>query len=114
MQGCKDAIHPPPPAQFFIDEVRFRSVFNNPIGRVRAVGLVEGVSFLVLLFGAMPLKYVFKLPEGEAIVFWVGLVHGLLFISYATVAFRANYTGHLSKRLLGLAAIASVLPFGPF
>jgi integral membrane protein len=76
--------------------------------------MIEGVSFLVLLGIAMPLKYIFKLPEGQAIVFWVGLVHGLLFITYATVAFRAYSKGHLSSKLLRLTALASVLPFGPF
>jgi integral membrane protein len=89
-------------------------VWNSPVGRVRGVGMIEGVSFLVLLLVAMPLKYRFKLPEGEAIVFWVGLVHGVLFVTYALVAFRANHTGHLPKKLLGYAAVASVVPFGPF
>ena len=89
-------------------------MFKTPVGRVRGVGMIEGVSFLVLLLIAMPLKHHFKLPEGEAIVFWVGLAHGILFVSYAIVAFRANYTGHLTKRLLCLAAVASVVPFGPF
>ncbi len=76
--------------------------------------MIEGTSFLVLLGIAMPLKYRFKIPEAEAIVFWVGLVHGVLFITYAFVAFRANSLGHLPRRLLGMAALASVLPCGPF
>jgi integral membrane protein len=89
-------------------------VFRTPVGRVRLVGMIEGVSFLILLFVAMPLKYLLKLPEGPAVVFWVGLVHGLLFISYAAVTFRAWGQGHLTAKLVGLAALASVLPFGPF
>jgi integral membrane protein len=89
-------------------------VWKNPVGRVRLVGMIEGVSFLLLLFVAMPLKYLWKLPEGESIVFWVGLVHGLLFIAYATVTFVAWGQGHLTRKFVGLAAIASVLPFGPF
>jgi len=89
-------------------------VWKSPVGRVRLVGMIEGVSFLILLFIAMPLKYLVKLPEGREIVFWVGLVHGLLFISYAVVTFRAWGQGHLTAKLVGLAALASVLPFGPF
>jgi integral membrane protein len=81
--------------------------------------MIEGVSFLVLLFVAMPLKYA-PPPEsataalGKQVVFWVGLVHGLLFIAYATVTFVAWGKGALTARLVGLAAVASVLPFGPF
>ena len=89
-------------------------MWKTPVGRVRGVGMIEGVSFLVLLLVAMPLKYIVKHPSGADVVFWVGAVHGALFISYATVAFRANYTGHLPGKLLGYAALASVLPFGPF
>jgi integral membrane protein len=47
-------------------------------------------------------------------VFWVGLIHGILFTAYAVVAVWAWGSGHLPIRLLGLAALASVLPFGPF
>ena len=90
-------------------------MFSTPVGRVRAVGMTEGVSFLVLLFIAMPLKYLSDVPElGKQVVFWVGLVHGVLFIAYATVTFVAWGQGHLTRKLVGLAAIASILPFGPF
>ncbi len=89
-------------------------MLSDPVGRVRAVGLVEGVSALVLFFGAMPLKYVFQHPSGADAVFWVGAVHGGLFVLYAVVAVWAWFWGHLSDKLLGLAAVASVVPFGPF
>jgi integral membrane protein len=90
-------------------------VFNTPVGRVRGVGFVEGISALILFFVAMPLKYLSGMPEiGKPVVFWVGLIHGLLFISYATVTFVAWGRGHLTAKLVGLAAIASIVPFGPF
>jgi integral membrane protein len=94
-------------------------VFSTPVGRVRAVGMVEGVSFLLLMFVAMPIKYAppqgSELAElGKQIVFWVGLVHGLLFIAYAAVTFVAWGKGALTAKLVGLAALASLLPFGPF
>jgi len=77
--------------------------------------MVEAISFLVLLFVAMPLKYLSGMPEiGKPAVFWVGLVHGLLFITYATVTFIAWGKSKLTAKLVGLAAIASILPFGPF
>jgi integral membrane protein len=86
-------------------------VLNSTVGRVRLVGSIEAVSFLVLLFVAMPLKYLFDKPVAT---FYVGLVHGLLFLAYATVTYIAWRGGHITARLFGLAALASVLPFGPF
>jgi integral membrane protein len=76
---------------------------------------VEGVSALVLFFVAMPLKYLSPYPAmGKEVVFWVGLVHGLLFILYATVTFVAWGQGALRLRHVALAAVASIVPFGPF
>ena len=89
-------------------------MFATPVGRVRAVGMVEAVSFILLVFVAVPMKRIFHLPEGDAAVLWVGSIHGALFIAYALVALWAWKQGHLSGRLLRLAALASVLPFGPF
>src|ERR1051325_6651305 len=94
-----------------LEEVRSWTVLESPVGRVRAVGMVEAVSFLVLLCVAMPLKYLSDAPElGKQVVFWVGLVHGILFIGYAGVAFWAWRTRHLSGKMLLLAAVASVVP----
>ena len=86
-------------------------MWKTPIGRVRGVGMIEGVSYLLLLCIAMPLKYFAGMPEA---VWYVGLTHGVLFISYAAVAFLAWGRGQLPDKLLGYAALASVLPFGPF
>lgn len=84
---------------------------NSAIGRVRLVGLIEAVSFLVLMFVAMPLKYAAGRPEA---VLYVGWAHGVLFMSYAAVVFIAWGGGYLTARLVGMAALASVIPFGPF
>jgi len=89
-------------------------VGKSAIGWVRAAGLIEGVSALLLFFVAMPLKYIVKHPSGTDAVFWVGSVHGGLFVLYAAVAIWAWYRGHLSDRLFGYAAVASIIPFGPF
>ncbi|MCE9567804.1 MAG: DUF3817 domain-containing protein [Planctomycetes bacterium] len=94
--------------------LRKRNVLSNPVGVVRTVGTIEGVSALILFFIAMPLKYVAKIPEGEAIVFWVGLVHGILFTLYAAVTFIAWGKGAITAKLVGMAAVASIVPFGPF
>jgi len=77
--------------------------------------LIEGSSALILFFIAMPLKYLTGSPElGTPVVFWVGLIHGILFLTYAAVTFIAWGEGCLTAKLVGLAAMASVVPFGPF
>ena len=94
-------------------------MLETPVGRVRAAGLVEGVSALVLFFVAMPLKYLPAADSptaalGKDVVFWVGLVHGILFITYAVVTFAAWGQGALRAKHVGMAAAASIVPFGPF
>jgi integral membrane protein len=86
-------------------------VWNHPVGRVRAVGLVEGVSFLLLLCVAMPLKRFAGMPEAVTVVGWA---HGLLFMLYVGVAMYASYLRKLSRTSLLWALGASVVPLGPF
>ena len=59
----------------------------NPIGRLRWIGFVEAVSFLLLLGVAMPLKYLAGQPLAVRIV---GLIHGILFMIYLVAAAQAR------------------------
>ena len=83
----------------------------NEVRRVRLVGMAEGVSFLVLLLVAMPLKYVAGRPEAVLVVGWA---HGALFVAYAAVTVWAVIVGRLGVGLMFLAALAALLPGGPF
>ena len=51
------------------------------IKTLRILGNIEGVSYLLLLGVAMPMKYFFDLPLAVKIV---GMVHGVLFLGYAS------------------------------
>src|SRR5690348_9409521 len=75
------------------------------------VGFVEGVSFLVLLGIAMPLKRLAGLPEA---VFFVGWAHGILFMLYVGAIAHATLLGGLTVAQAAGGLVASVLPFGPF
>jgi integral membrane protein len=86
-------------------------VVNGPLQQFRAVGYAEGVSFLVLLGIAMPLKHLAGRPDAVLVVGWV---HGILWILYLVTAARAAYFEKWSFRRLFWAGVASVLPFGPF
>ena len=87
---------------------------NDPIRPSRLflpVSLAEGISFLVLLLIAMPLKYAANLPQAVMVV---GMLHGLLFIAYVILAFMVR--GELTwgfRRLLWILVL-SVLPAGAF
>lgn len=84
---------------------------KNSVGRVRWVGLAEGVSYLLLLGVAMPLKYLADMPMA---VRFVGSAHGGLFLLLALVAAAAWGSKALSTRDSALVMVASLLPFGPF
>ena len=83
----------------------------NPVAVLRVVGLAEGVSFLVLLGIAMPLKYLADMPLAVKIV---GSLHGGLFLLYILDVFWAAHFRKWSCGLIAVDLIASVLPFGPF
>lgn len=84
---------------------------TTPIGRLRAIGFIEGISFLLLLGVAMPVKYIAGNPD---LVRMVGPIHGLLWIAFIGVLLEVR-TAHKwpLNRVIG-AVIASVLPFGTF
>lgn len=78
-------------------------------GRFRVVAFWEGISFLVLLLVAMPLKYAFDLPLAVRVV---GMAHGLLFIAYLITLALAGKA--LGARRVVQALLMSVLPGGTF
>lgn len=75
------------------------------------ISIAEGTSFLLLLFIAMPLKY---LGQNPILVKWLGPVHGGLFLLYlVSVVVVARLLKWRWFHVV-LAFIASVVPFGPF
>jgi integral membrane protein len=85
--------------------------FSRSIALLRIVGLAEGVSFLALLFVAMPLKYFADLPIFVQIV---GSVHGGLFLLYLAAASYAFWTNRWSYGKFAKVLLASVFPAGTF
>lgn len=75
------------------------------------LGRFEGASLLILLFIAMPLKYLAGDPTA---VRWVGSIHGGLFILYVLAIFIAMSMQNWSFRKVVLALILSSVPFGTF
>ncbi len=81
------------------------------IKTLRVLGFLEGLSFLLLLFIAMPLKYIWGNP---LLVKFVGMGHGILFILFLIVLFAVCEKQKWSIKMFILGFIASILPFGPF
>jgi len=77
----------------------------------RKVAMAEGISFLVLLFIAMPLKYLADIPLAVSVV---GGLHGFLFVAYMGLAGWVMVAYRLKIWWLVVAFIASLIPFGTF
>ncbi len=84
---------------------------TTALGRLRIVGFLEGISFLVLLLIAMPLKYIWKMPEA---VQGVGMAHGILFILYLLGVLQVKVELGWGMKKTLLALVASILPAGTF
>ena len=77
---------------------------------VTILGYLEGLSFLILLGFAMPMKYIYGDPTAVSIV---GSAHGFLFVAYLAALFF-GVGKHWTSQALVHGFIAAVLPAGPF
>lgn len=86
-------------------------MLSTPLNRLRLVGFLEGISYLLLLGIAMPLKYYAGLPMAVKVTGWV---HGVLFIAYIYALIQVYFENNWSLKKVFIAFIASLLPFGTF
>ena len=84
---------------------------KTSLGRLRVIGWWEGVSFLLLLGVAMPLKYLAGWPQAVRVV---GMAHGILFLLYIWAAIQAALDRNWTWKRTALVLVASLLPAGPF
>jgi integral membrane protein len=104
-------ISPQPTSQNDNKPIRLGATQQAALNWMRVISWAEGASFLLLLFIAMPLKYIAGNPEPVRVV---GSIHGGLFLLYCATAVGAAFILRWRWTQLLLALIASVLPFGPF
>lgn len=84
---------------------------NSPLGRFRMAAIAEGISYIVLLFIAMPIKYMAGEPRA---VLYTGWVHGVLFMIYIlTLTIAATRLEWKFMKSM-VAFVASLIPFGTF
>lgn len=75
------------------------------------VAHAEGISYLVLLLIAMPLKYIWNMPEPTRIV---GMAHGVLFVAYMLILAYLFFTSKVNFKTSVIAVLLSFVPFGTF
>lgn len=83
----------------------------HPIRAFRMIALAEGTSFVILLFIAMPMKYLLGMPLAVRIV---GSIHGILFLLYVARLAKLRTAYQWDNRFSFQAFVASILPFGTF
>ena len=87
------------------------NLLKTSIGRLRIIAFLEGVSFLILLFIAMPMKYLMGMPM---MVRQVGMAHGVLFIVFLFAVIQVMIDKQWSVWKGLIAVGASLVPFGTF
>ena len=86
-------------------------MLKTSLGRLRAIGMTEAVSFLLLLGVAMPLKYVAGLPLAVKIVGWI---HGVLFVAFCFALSQVWMDRDWPFKRVLKTFFAALIPFGPF
>jgi len=84
---------------------------QTKIEQFRLIAKIEGISFLLLLFIAMPLKYMMGIPEAVKVV---GMAHGILFILFLYAQLMASINEKWGIKFDILAFVLSLIPFGTF
>ena len=81
------------------------------IKTLRVISYLEGISYILLLFIAVPIKYYANDPS---LVKLLGMPHGLLFVAFVILSLMNSkkYNWSFIKTIVVL--ISSVIPFGTF
>ncbi len=77
----------------------------------RIIALLEGLSYILLLFVAVPLKYSLGDPTYVKLL---GMPHGILFVAYLGFAFYFKQEENWSMKTFIIILSGSVMPFGTF
>jgi len=86
-------------------------MIKNSVKKFGYINTIEGYSYLLLLFVAMPMKYILGYPMAVKIV---GMIHGILFIIFCMLLIKAWQDAKWSFSESLIFFIASLIPFGTF
>jgi len=89
-----------------------KKLMQTNVGRLRIIAILEGISLLLLMFLALPLKYIFGYPTGTKVM---GMLHGGLFLLFIfntlSVGVEQQWT---FRKTTWKVLLACVIPFGTF
>ncbi len=89
-----------------------KNLLSSSIGRLRLVSIIEGISLIVLVLIAVPLKYSYDDPSW---VKTIGPIHGALFVLFAILTLMEAYDKKWKLKTTAMVfLIASFIPFGCF
>lgn len=88
------------------------TLIKTKLGCLRIIGFLEGVSLLLLIFIAVPLKYYWGIPEGSK---FLGTIHGVLFLLFVvnTLSVGVEHDWKF-RQTTWKVLIACFIPFGTF
>lgn len=86
-------------------------MLKGALNRFRLISYIEGLSYLILVFIAMPIKYVGENPYPVKII---GMAHGVLFIFFSLALFEAIRKCNWDKGFGFQLFVYSLIPFGSF
>ena len=89
-----------------------KQLLNTRIGRLELLGYLEGLSLLILLFIAVPLKYA---AHNAALVHSLGPIHGIFFLWYIIQTLSIGVEQHWQfSKTTWKVLVACIIPFGTF
>jgi integral membrane protein len=83
----------------------------SELQKFRLINKIEGISFIILIFIAMPMKYSFGYPIATKVV---GMLHGLLVFAFIYQIIEAKKEADFNLKETALYSILSLIPFGSF
>ncbi|WP_226035812.1 DUF3817 domain-containing protein [Aquibacillus saliphilus] len=86
-------------------------MLKSPISIFRLSGFIEGTSLIILLFIAMPLKYIAEFPEAVTVV---GSLHGAFFCIYIAVIGYTTLRIKWSWKWIISSVLVAFIPFGNY
>ncbi|WP_199417134.1 DUF3817 domain-containing protein [Chitinophaga silvatica] len=86
-------------------------VLKTKVGRLRIMGFLEGVSLIILVFIAVPMKYWL---EDESLTKMMGPVHGALFLLFVLNTISAGIEQKWKAKTTGIILASCFIPFGTF
>ncbi|MCA9279139.1 MAG: DUF3817 domain-containing protein [Phycisphaeraceae bacterium] len=87
------------------------AVNTSFLHKLRIFSMIEGISTILLMGVAVPLKYMADMPIGVKIM---GPIHGALFVALVIFFIRGKTVIPLTQNMAIAGIVGAIFPFGPF